>query len=106
MCTRGLKVVSRLWNQFQTSGTVTRKVIQGCRRASTFAHDRYLALSARQHRWTTAAQFNRDLFAVTGRRISRKTVYSRLAETVLHARRLVLCVHLAASNRKDKILGS
>ncbi|KAF8781683.1 hypothetical protein HNY73_012057 [Argiope bruennichi] len=48
------KVVSRLWNQFQTNGTVTRKAGQGYHRATTPAQDRYLALRARRHRLTTA----------------------------------------------------
>ncbi|GFV34327.1 transposable element Tcb2 transposase [Trichonephila clavipes] len=42
-----------------------------------------------------------DLSAVSGRRVSRKTVYRRLAETGLYAQRSVLYVPLTASNRKD-----
>ncbi|GFW23507.1 hypothetical protein TNCV_3806041 [Trichonephila clavipes] len=48
-------------------------------------------------------QLARALTAVSGRRISRQTLYSRLAETVLDARRQVSCVPLTASNRKDRI---
>ncbi|GFV95956.1 hypothetical protein TNCV_2096251 [Trichonephila clavipes] len=59
--TSGRKVVSRLWNQIQTSGTVTRKVSQVRHGASTSAQDRYLDLSPRRHRWTTALQLDCDL---------------------------------------------
>ncbi|GFX97442.1 HTH_Tnp_Tc3_2 domain-containing protein [Trichonephila clavipes] len=77
------KVVSRLWNQFQTSGIATRKICHGRTRTMTSAQDRYLALSARRHRWTTVPQLARDLSAVSGRIISRQTVYSRLTEVAL-----------------------
>ncbi|GFT83685.1 hypothetical protein TNCV_2826121 [Trichonephila clavipes] len=50
------KVISRLWNQFQTKGTVTRKVNQGRHRAMTSAQDLYMALSARRHSPKTAAR--------------------------------------------------
>ncbi|GFV04351.1 hypothetical protein TNCV_919721 [Trichonephila clavipes] len=46
----GPKVVSRLWNPFQTSGTVTRRVDQGRHRATKSAQDHYMALSARDIR--------------------------------------------------------
>ncbi|GFY35768.1 uncharacterized protein TNCV_4841451 [Trichonephila clavipes] len=67
------KVISRLWNQFQTSGTVTMKVGQGRHKVSTSPQDRYLALSPRRHKGTTMFQLARDLVAVSGRRISRQT---------------------------------
>ncbi|GFU15198.1 hypothetical protein TNCV_4559101 [Trichonephila clavipes] len=44
-----------------------------------------------------------DLAVVSGRKISRQTVYSRLEETGLYARRPVWCVPLTASSRKDRI---
>ncbi|GFW79364.1 hypothetical protein TNCV_2477711 [Trichonephila clavipes] len=81
MVTRGPKVISFLWNQFQTRGTITRKVNKGHYKASTFAKDRYLALISQQHRKTTVPH----PAAVSGRRISRQTVYSRLSETSLYA---------------------
>ncbi|GFU60666.1 hypothetical protein TNCV_2754271 [Trichonephila clavipes] len=49
---------SWLWNQFQTSGTVTRKVGQRRHRASTSLQDRYLTSSTRRHKRTTALQNN------------------------------------------------
>ncbi|GFX63820.1 hypothetical protein TNCV_5032891 [Trichonephila clavipes] len=57
------KVPFWLWNHyhFQTNGIVTRKVSQGHHKATTSAQDHYVALSARQHRQTTAPQLARDL---------------------------------------------
>ncbi|GFU24272.1 hypothetical protein TNCV_3395921 [Trichonephila clavipes] len=78
--TSGPKVVTRIWNQFQADGTVTRRVSQGHHRASTSAQNCYLALSPQRRRLTVAPQLSRDLAAVSGRRISRKMVYSCLAE--------------------------
>ncbi|GFY01182.1 transposable element Tcb2 transposase [Trichonephila clavipes] len=63
-----------------------RKASQSHHRASASAQDRYLALSARRHRRTTAPQLARDLAAVSGRRISRQTVNKHLKEIGLYAR--------------------
>ncbi|GFW70491.1 hypothetical protein TNCV_874121 [Trichonephila clavipes] len=54
-------------------------------KASTFTHDCYWALSALRHKLTPALQFALDLASVSGRRISRQTVYIRLAETGLYS---------------------
>ncbi|GFX95596.1 transposable element Tcb2 transposase [Trichonephila clavipes] len=54
-------------------------------RASTSAHDRYLALCALRHRQTTVPQLARDHATMSGRRISRQTLYSRLTETGLYS---------------------
>ncbi|GFW21385.1 hypothetical protein TNCV_1532101 [Trichonephila clavipes] len=68
---------------FQTSGTVTKKVVQGHHTTSTSAQYCYLALRARRYRWKTTPQLNRDVSAVSERRISRQIVYSHLPETGL-----------------------
>ncbi|GFX68741.1 hypothetical protein TNCV_2124971 [Trichonephila clavipes] len=79
----GMKVVSQLWNQFQTGNVVIRWGGQGHHRALTSAQDHYLALSVRQRRRTTAPQLVRDFAAVSGIRIFRQTVHYHLAETGL-----------------------
>ncbi|GFU52379.1 hypothetical protein TNCV_3958931 [Trichonephila clavipes] len=43
-----LKLVSWLWNRFQTTFTISRKVNQGQPRAMTSAQNHYLTLKARQ----------------------------------------------------------
>ncbi|GFT05881.1 hypothetical protein TNCV_3926391 [Trichonephila clavipes] len=66
------------------SKQVPREVVLGHHRATTSAQDCYLALRARRHRRTKAPQLARDFTAVSGKRISRKTVYSRLSETGIY----------------------
>ncbi|GFX40957.1 hypothetical protein TNCV_2216551 [Trichonephila clavipes] len=73
------KVVSRLWNRFQTSGTAPGGL-------------------------ATAPQLARELAAVSRRRNLRETINSRLAETVLYARRSLWYSPLTASSIKDRIL--
>ncbi|GFW78733.1 hypothetical protein TNCV_4261561 [Trichonephila clavipes] len=73
-------------------------------RPRPLTEDRYLVLSARRHKWTKIPQLARDLAAVSGRKISRQTLHSRLAETVIYAQRPVLRVPLIASYWKDRLL--
>ncbi|GFT90119.1 hypothetical protein TNCV_3720981 [Trichonephila clavipes] len=80
MPTIGPKVFCRLWNQFQTSGTITGKVSQGHHRTLTSAQDYCLALKALRHRQTTTPQHTRDLAALS-ERISRQAVLKTLAFT-------------------------
>ncbi|GFV68483.1 hypothetical protein TNCV_3129391 [Trichonephila clavipes] len=72
MVISGSKVVSQLWNQLQTSDTITRKIDECRHCTSTSALDRYLPLSARRYRRTTAPQLARHLAVVSGRRISKE----------------------------------
>ncbi|GFU66932.1 hypothetical protein TNCV_4295851 [Trichonephila clavipes] len=44
-----------------------------------------------------------ELAAVSGRKVSRGTLYTRLGESNLYTRRPTSCVSLTASNRKDRI---
>ncbi|GFU41604.1 transposable element Tcb1 transposase [Trichonephila clavipes] len=67
-------IASRLWRQFQTTGT-----------SYTPADDRYIVLQARRNRRLTAGEIARHTTQATGRPISRFTV----------ARRPVVCLHYA-----------
>ncbi|GFS84770.1 hypothetical protein TNCV_2956671 [Trichonephila clavipes] len=96
-----LKVVSWKWNQYQTSWTVTRKLGQGCHRASTSVKNRYLALSTQGHRQTMMPQLVRDLAAVSGRRISRQAAQSSCRDWTLCP-----ATSLPAFSRKGWILRS
>ncbi|GFU62772.1 HTH_Tnp_Tc3_2 domain-containing protein [Trichonephila clavipes] len=49
-------VVQRLWNQYQSEDSVSRRPVPGRPRATTPAEDRFLALSARRRRTTTVPQ--------------------------------------------------
>ncbi|GFX95854.1 transposable element Tcb2 transposase [Trichonephila clavipes] len=85
-------VVQRLWNQYQSEDSVSRRPVPGRPRATTPAEDRFLALSARRRRTTTVPQLVADHFQASGRRISATTVRNRLHNAGLHARRPVVCV--------------
>ncbi|GFV60935.1 transposable element Tcb2 transposase [Trichonephila clavipes] len=71
-------VLQRLWDQYQSEDSVSRKPVPGRPRATTPAEDRFLALSARRRRTTTVQQLVADHFQASGRRISATTVRNRL----------------------------
>ncbi|GFV27941.1 uncharacterized protein TNCV_4522231 [Trichonephila clavipes] len=71
-------VVQRLWDQYQSEDSASRRPVPGRPRATTPAEDRFLALSARRRRTTTVSQLVADHFQASGRRISATTVRNRL----------------------------
>ncbi|GFV96490.1 transposable element Tcb1 transposase [Trichonephila clavipes] len=84
-------VVSRLWKSFKTTGLCSRRHGGGRVRSTTPAEDRYIVLSAKRNRRTTAQQVVNQFLAASGKQISRKTVARRLRGGGLYARRPV-CV--------------
>ncbi|GFV31390.1 hypothetical protein TNCV_769791 [Trichonephila clavipes] len=60
-------IVSRLWRQFQTTGTAIREFSSGRPRGTTPADDRYIVLQARRNRRQTAGEIARHTTQVTGR---------------------------------------
>ncbi|GFV21621.1 transposable element Tcb2 transposase [Trichonephila clavipes] len=80
-------IVSRLWRQFQTTGTAIRGFSSGRPRGTTPADDRYIVLQARRNRRQTAGEIARHTTQATGRPISRFTVARRLHGGGLFARR-------------------
>lgn len=97
------KVVSNLWKQFQETGTIVRKAGQGRKRCTKPEDDRYLVLTAKRHRGMTATQVSNELFAASETRVSRQTVYRRLNEGGLYARRPMICIPLTPSHRRDRL---
>ncbi|GFW04816.1 HTH_Tnp_Tc3_2 domain-containing protein [Trichonephila clavipes] len=87
-------IVSRLWRQFQTTGTAIRGFSSGLPRGTTPADDRYIVLQVRKNRRQTAGEIARHTTQATGRPISRFTVARRLHGGGLFARRPVRCVPL------------
>ncbi|GFY14370.1 uncharacterized protein TNCV_1021351 [Trichonephila clavipes] len=73
-------VVSRLWKSFKTTGMCSRRHGGGRVRSSTPAEDRYIVLSAKRNRRTTAQKVANQFLAASGKQISRKTVARRLRE--------------------------
>ncbi|GFX81429.1 transposable element Tcb2 transposase [Trichonephila clavipes] len=97
-------IVSRLWRQFQTIGTVIRGFSSGRPRGTTPADDRYIVLQARRNRRQTAGEISRHTTQVTGRPISRFTVARRLQCGGLFSRRPVRCVPLTPAHRRRRSL--
>jgi transposase len=99
----GRSVVHRLWNQFQTEGTISRRPGQGRPRVTTPSDDLYLALLATRRNTTTVPQLASDHFAATGRRISATTVRRRLHLKGLYARKPVICVPLTQRHKEARL---
>ncbi|GFV66008.1 transposable element Tcb2 transposase [Trichonephila clavipes] len=97
-------IVSRLWRQFQTTGTAIRGFSSGRPRGTTPADDRYIVLQARRNRRQTAGEIARHTTQANGRRISRFTVVRRLHGGGLFARRPVWCVPLTPAHRRRRSL--
>ncbi|GFW86860.1 transposable element Tcb2 transposase [Trichonephila clavipes] len=87
---RRLNVSQRLWDQYQSEDSVSRRPVPSRPRATTPAEDRFLALSARRRRTTTVPQLVADHCQASGRRISATTVRNRLHNAGLYARRPVV----------------
>ncbi|GFW91082.1 transposable element Tcb2 transposase [Trichonephila clavipes] len=65
-------VDSRLWKSFKTTGMCSRRHGRGRARSTTPAEDRYIVLSAKRNRRTTAQQMENQFLAASGKQISRK----------------------------------
>ncbi|GFT79449.1 transposable element Tcb2 transposase [Trichonephila clavipes] len=77
-----------------------RQTARGGRvRSTTPAEGRYIVLSAKRNRRTTAQQVANQFLAASGKQISRKTVARRLRGGGLYARRPVVCVPLTRQHR-------
>ncbi|GFX97799.1 transposable element Tcb1 transposase [Trichonephila clavipes] len=83
-------VVSRLWKSFKTTGMCSRRHGGGHVRSTTPAEDRYIVLSAKRNRRTTAQQVANQFLAASRKQISPKTVARRLRGGGLYARRPVV----------------
>ncbi|GFX35264.1 transposable element Tcb1 transposase [Trichonephila clavipes] len=68
--------------------------------------DRYLAVTAKRNRRSTASDLSRQLSSATGTTVSRQTVYRRLDHIGLYARRPVRCVPLAATHCRLRLTWS
>ncbi|GFX34751.1 transposable element Tcb2 transposase [Trichonephila clavipes] len=95
-------VVSRLWKSFKTTGMCSRRHGGDRVRSTTPAEDRYIVLSAKRNRRTTAQQVANQFLAASGKQISRKTVARRLRGE-LYARRPVACVPLTRQHRTARL---
>ncbi|GFU40890.1 transposable element Tcb1 transposase [Trichonephila clavipes] len=81
-------VISRLWQRFQDDGNVSRCYNTGRPpRVTTPNEYRYLAVTAKRNRRSTASDLSRQLSSATGPTVSRQTVYRRLGHIGLYVRR-------------------
>ena len=86
-------VVSRMWNQFITTGNV-RHLHAGGRECSTNeVQDRFLVVQARRHRFDNAT-LRRDFQNATGVRVSTQTIRNWLHDAGLRSRRPAIRVPL------------
>ncbi|GFW88995.1 hypothetical protein TNCV_2684291 [Trichonephila clavipes] len=72
-------------------------------RSTTPAEDRYIVISAKRNRRTTAEQVANQFLAASGKQISRKTVARRLRGGGLYACRPVVCVPLTRQHRTARL---
>ncbi|GFY08781.1 latrophilin Cirl [Trichonephila clavipes] len=84
-------------------GGVDRRHGGGRVRSTTPAEDRYIVLSAKRNRRTTAQQVANQFLAAPGKQISRKTVARHLRGGGLYARRPVVCVPLTRQHRTARL---
>ncbi|GFT85738.1 HTH_Tnp_Tc3_2 domain-containing protein [Trichonephila clavipes] len=73
-------VISKLWQRFQEDGNVSRCYSTGRPRVTTLNEDRYLAVTAKRNRRSTASDLSRQLSSATGTTVSRQTVYRRFGQ--------------------------
>ncbi|GBM43139.1 Transposable element Tcb1 transposase [Araneus ventricosus] len=73
-------VVHRLWQQFLTTDSASRRFSQGRRTSTTSADDRYLSLCARRNRIATSTQLRSSLAEATGKFVPTPTFRRSLHE--------------------------
>ncbi|GFV56952.1 transposable element Tc1 transposase [Trichonephila clavipes] len=89
-------VISRLWQRLQDGGNLSRCNSTGGPRVTTPNDDRYLAVTAKKNRRSTASDLSHQLSSAPGTTVSSQTVYKRLGHFGLYACRPVRCVSLTA----------
>ncbi|GFU97590.1 transposable element Tc1 transposase [Trichonephila clavipes] len=90
-------------NLFGTSEQFHSTARGGRVRSTTPAEDRYIVLSAKRNRRTTAQQVANQFLASSRKQISRKPVSRRLRGGGLYARRPVVCVPLTRQHRTARL---
>ncbi|GFV08193.1 transposable element Tcb1 transposase [Trichonephila clavipes] len=93
---------SKMW-KIRISAGYYRRQGGGRVRCTTPAEDRYIVLSAKRNRRTTAQQVANQFLAASGKQISRKTVARRLRGGRLYARKPVVCVPLIRQHRTARL---
>ncbi|GFV84786.1 uncharacterized protein TNCV_4297681 [Trichonephila clavipes] len=92
--------------RFQDDGNVSRCYSTGRPRVTTPNEDRYLAVTAKRNKRSSASDLSRQLSSATGTTVSRQTVHRRLGHIGLYARRPVICVPLTATHCRLRLTWS
>ncbi|GFW39679.1 transposable element Tcb2 transposase [Trichonephila clavipes] len=87
----------------ECTGMCSRRHGGGRVRSTTPAEDRYIVLSAKRNRRTTAQQVANQFLVASGKQFSRKTVARRLRGGGLYARRPVVCVPLTRQHHTARL---
>ncbi|GFX45358.1 transposable element Tcb1 transposase [Trichonephila clavipes] len=97
-----------LWQRFQDDGNVSRCYSTGHPHVNTPNEDRYiyLAVTAKRNRRSTASDLSRQLSSATDTTVSRQTMYRRLGNIGLYARRPVRCVPHTATHCRLRLTWS
>ncbi|GFV56493.1 transposable element Tcb2 transposase [Trichonephila clavipes] len=77
--------------------------IRSTKRVTTPRQDRYLVISARRQRGSTARALGSALTVATGIQISRQNVYRRLSHSGLYARRPSVCIPLTSAHKRARL---
>ncbi|GFU55537.1 transposable element Tcb1 transposase [Trichonephila clavipes] len=99
-------VISRLWQRFQDDSNASRCYSTGRSQVTTPNEDRYLAVTSKRNRLSTASALSRQLSSATGTTVSSQTVYRRLGHIGLYARRPVRCVPPTATHCRLRLTWS
>ncbi|GFV76696.1 transposable element Tcb1 transposase [Trichonephila clavipes] len=99
-------VISRLWQGFQDDGNVSRCYSTGRPRVTTPNVERYLAVTAKTNRRSTASDLSRQLSSATDTTVSRKIMHRRLGHIGLYASRPVRCIPLTATHCRLRLTWS
>ncbi|GFV98367.1 transposable element Tcb1 transposase [Trichonephila clavipes] len=75
-------------------------------RVTTPNEERYLVVTAKRNRRSTASDLSRQLSSANGTTVARQTVYRRLGHIGLYARRPVRCVPLTATHCRLRLTWS
>ncbi|GFX68242.1 HTH_Tnp_Tc3_2 domain-containing protein [Trichonephila clavipes] len=99
-------VISTLWQRFQDYGNVSRYYSTGRPRVTTPNENRYLAVTVKRNKRSTASDLSRQLSSATGTTVSRHIVHRRLGHIGQYARRPVRCVPLTATHCRLRLTWS
>ncbi|GFV83552.1 HTH_Tnp_Tc3_2 domain-containing protein [Trichonephila clavipes] len=89
--------------QFWDTGSVERKLRQGCPRVTETREYQHLSIIVRHNRDAVTFHLSRELYAVSRTRVSRATVSRRLHKRGLLVRRTVVCLLLCSANRRSRL---